>query len=244
MKFLPKLTLFLGAIFLMSMAGTSARADIILLGPQQVHPAGVGTVQTVLSIQSPGGNTRENGGVGWNGNKDYIFGDATRGNANNAATNSTYTMAQLGVSNPGDLKIYFTINEPNGQNQSNVIVNSITLTAYNSTTGQATVIGTYTPPKDGPSNFTINNCGQGCSEYAFGLDAQSQAALAAALAADPNLRLGLAADISQAQGGPEHFFFGAGKGGAQVPEPATMVLLGTGLAGVAASIRKRRKASK
>jgi len=246
-KILAKLTLSFCALVLLGLTASSVRADVIYISPQQVHPAGVGTVATVLSIQSPGNSTNEVGSVGWNGHSDFTTGDALRG-----GTNSTYTAAQLGLTNPQSLQINFTINEPHGPNPgvSTVLVNSITLTAYNSATGAATVIGVYNPATDGspdpshPGLFTLDNCGQGCSEYLFGLDAASAARLQAALAADPNLRLGLAANISSATGGPEHFFFGVGNQPAQVPEPATMILFGSGLAGMAAAARKRRKANK
>ncbi len=63
----------------------------------------------------------------------------------------------------------------------------------------------------------------------------------AAMTTDGNLRLGLSAALSNVNGGPERFRYSGAAG--PVPEPTTMVLLGTGLAGLAGALRRRRKAA-
>jgi hypothetical protein len=73
------------------------------------------------------------------------------------------------------------------------------------------------------------------------LDDAAAARLQAAMAADANLRLGLTASMSNVNGGPERFSFAAES--QPVPEPATMVLFGTGLAGLAGAARRKRKAA-
>jgi hypothetical protein len=116
-----------------------------------------------------------------------------------------------------------------------LILHELTLTAYGSD-GAILFQGSFTA---GPQFFTELAGGQGHGDYVFGLDPIQAARLQAAFESDPNLRLGLFARTSDDTGSFTNFKLGQGP--EPIPEPMTMILFGTGLAGVAAKVRRRRK---
>jgi hypothetical protein len=239
-KFLTKFTLSAAAMLLIGFSANSAYADgLVLLGTDLQHPCGVGRgcgdarAPHVLSIQN---HTTASGAVGrstTSANTDVRTGDWTRG-----SNTQTVSLTEIGATQASDIRIYFDIIEPNSANKDDVTLNSLILTAFNQQGTEVFRASLVAPGQ----NFEMVGNGQGTSDYTFGLDATAAARLQAAINANPNLRLGLIASVSRADGGPESFFIGSAGTAEPVPEPATMILLGTGLAGVAAKMRRKRNA--
>jgi hypothetical protein len=228
----------LAALLLIGLSASSAYADgIVFAGPDPCFPAGVGRgcgpdrAPHVLSLQH---HTTESGSVGRStssSSSDVRTGDWLRG-----SNTQTVSLSQIGTTNAGDIRIFFDLNESNGQGRNFVTLDSLVLNAYDTSGNNifsASLLG-------GPATLQQLGNGQGHSDYVFTLDSAAAARLQAAINAHPDLLLGLSAGVSNAEGGPESFFIGSAP--AEVPEPTTMLLFGTGLAGVAARVRRKYKA--
>ncbi len=247
-RLLAKFALSLGALMFLSFAGTTAYADgIVFAGPDPCFPGGVGRgcgsdrAPHILSIQRSGGTSVEEGGVRANSTTgaQETFGSAADDTQRGRNTR-LISLTEIGIthaSQASQLRLYFDINE---NNQRAVTLETMTIAAYNAS-GQMVFSASLL---NAPLTLEQLGQGQGHSDYVFMLDDAAAARLAAAIAADPNLRVGLFARISDVQGGPESFFLGRQQGPEPIPEPATMILLGTGLAGVAGAARRRRRAAR
>ena len=230
-KPLSHFSLCLAAAILLGLTATSARADIVYIpsADNQAPKGGVGhKPESILSIQSPKNGSLAFGGVSWNGKKDVNTDDAKNGEHT-----KTLSFSEAGLTSTNIRIFVDTEDADNG-----LVVHELVLTAYHSETGDILFQASLKTPED----FSSEKNGQGKGDRTFGLTDDDAAKLAAALQLDPNLRLGLYAKTTGDEGSFTNFKLGQGP--APVPEPATMFLLGTGLAGVAAKMRKRRKAAK
>ena len=230
---------FAGAVLGALTLSAPARADLILIGPALIQPAGIGTVPTILSLQSQGNATDETGRTSFDGTNSVTTSLVNPAGAaqpgvdttviTGGANNQARTLAELGVGQASDLRIFFNINEPT--TTADVLLRTLIVTAYD-TTGAAVFTASLAAPL---ALIEIGN-GIGTSDYAFGLTALQAADLQAVFSSD--LRIGIEASISNAQGGFESFF--GGSTDTVIPEPATLALVGLALVGMGGALRRRQ----
>ncbi len=220
------------AAAVIALFAAQAQASLILLSAQDFQGTGLGTVNTILTLQSPGSTSNEAGSVGravLNPN-DVITGDAMTG----ASQSQTRTAAELGLTSASLIRVVFNALEP-GSAANSILLNDLQLNIFDAAGNLLFNSGAFAP-----INFADTFTGAGNSGFVFGLDvtqaAQAQAA-AFGIGFGTN-RIGISASLSNATGGFETFFVAIAPG-QQVPEPGSLVLAGIALLGLAASQRRK-----
>ena len=205
--------------------------------PIDMQGAGLGAVNTIITLQSLRDATIEAGCVAPSG-----AGVTTTGcgfaNSQVQAQFSSPTLAALGY-DPGDLiQLIFNTSEP--PPQSSVTIDQLSLTLYGP--GGTTNVHTL------PSPVSIGSTVPGIGNAGFLItltdpEAAAAASFIATSGGAANVRLGLGAQISDAQGGLDTFFARTIPGGVSdvdIPEPTSILLLSSGLIALGLARRRQR----
>jgi len=236
----------LAAALAAGLCASAAHASLVFGSAEDFQGSGLGNVNTILTISSPGSTTFEAGSVGRSStNAEVTAGDVKTG----ASQTQTRTLGDLGVTSASDLRVVFNALEP-GSGANGITLSDLVLTIYDPTGAVLFTSGAFTPV-----SFADTLTGAGNSGFVFHLDA-AQAASAQALAfgtgfAANQVGLSAAAGCSaatesptcmNATGGFETFFVAESPTVAAIPEPGTYALMAAGL-GVLGFISRRRRRS-
>lgn len=227
---------FLGLAAVAALTGVPAlaSAQLVYLGPNVSSGTGIGTVNTVLTVQGKGNSTTESGCVTLSGfNTCAGFGTDAKNGASQTGVRSI-----SGVTG-SNLRVVLNFDEP--ANASGGTLNNAVVTLFS---GSNSISST---PFSSPITFNNTFNGIGQSGFLFGLSASDATLFQSFINANAdtdNFMIGIGATLSDVTGGPETFYTGIASTNpptSTVPEPGSMALMGTGLVGLVPTLRRNRK---
>jgi hypothetical protein len=189
----------------LSMEARGARLEF--MGPVDHRGSGLGHVATVLTIQNQG---VESGCVSWNSGGDVTGpgapacppGIAGGDEKSGASQTLTRTLAEVGNPSAETLRIVFNGNEPGSKRHLRLEALVLRVLAPSGTMLLEAAL-------DGPVDIEATDSGVGSAGWSFGL---ADTASAAGAFTDGANRLGLAATVSDADGGFETFYLARTEG--------------------------------